>query len=174
LILMGCNITDKAAFNLVGLLLGMENFEIDMLNLSLNHISDAGCKHLQALLLADKKLKKLDLKQNIKIGNDGFKTMIKAVKKNTHINELDFSICSIDLAGPTGWSVILDDLSANCSLTSLNLDGNSINEKFLLLLDTELSQNKSITEIIIPSITQKAEQKKERAKKRRESKLQSG
>ena len=171
LILMGCNITDEVAFTLVGLLLSMEHFEIDMLNLSLNHISDVGCKHLQAILLADKKCKKIDLKQNIKIGTEGLKLMIKAIKKNTHINELDFSICSIDLAGSSGWSVILDDLSANCSLTSLNLEGNSVNEKFLQLLDTELQQNKSITEIIIPSITQKAEQKKERALKRKQSKL---
>ena len=46
-----------------------------------------------------------------------------------------------------------------------------MNEKFLNLLDEELSQNKSITEIIIPSIKLKEEEKKEKEKKRRLSKI---
>ena len=117
----------------------MDNFDIDLLDLSLNHITDAGCENMKALLLADKKLKKLDLKHNIKIGNDGFKAIVKAIKKNTHVSELDFSICSIDLSGGHGWGVVLDDLAQNYTLTSLNLEGNQINEKFLNLLDEELS-----------------------------------
>jgi len=64
--------------------------------------------------------------------------MIKALKKNTHVSELDFSICSIDLQGGHGWGVVLDDLADNYTLTSLNLEGNQISEKFMMLLDVEL------------------------------------
>ena len=65
LILSGCNLTDKVVFDLIGPLLNMQTFDIDCLDLSLNRLTDEGCKHLGELLQTDKKLKKLDISRNI-------------------------------------------------------------------------------------------------------------
>jgi Ran GTPase-activating protein (RanGAP) involved in mRNA processing and transport len=58
----------------------MQTFEIDTLDLSLNRLTDLGCKHLGDMLQTDKKLKKLDLGKNINITKEGFKTIIKGIK----------------------------------------------------------------------------------------------
>lgn len=83
--LQGCNLTDKIIFDLIGPLLNMQTFEIDLLDLSLNRLTDEGCKHLGELLQTDKKLKKLDIGRNIQITKEGFKTLVKSVRKNAHI-----------------------------------------------------------------------------------------
>ena len=89
LILQGCNLTDKIVFDLIGPLLNMQNFDIDCLDLSLNRLTDEGCKHLGEMLQTDKKLKKLDIGRNIQITQEGFKLLVKSVRKNTHIQEIE-------------------------------------------------------------------------------------
>jgi hypothetical protein len=78
--------------------------------------------------------------------------LVKSVRKNTHIQELECSVCSIDLDLVHEWGPVLDDISQNCSLTNINLEGNNINQKFLNSMEDELSQNKLINDIIKPSI----------------------
>jgi len=60
---------------------------------------------------------------------------------NTSIEELNLTSCGIDLEGPTGWQDILADISKNCSLRVLKLDGNIINSTFLETLALELERN---------------------------------
>ena len=43
----------------------------------------------------------------------------------------------------------------NCTLITLNLQGNNISDKFIHILENELSQNQSIQDIILPSIKEK-------------------
>jgi len=64
--------------------------EIEELNLSNNNINDNDCKQLAKLIAADKKLKILSLEGCPNISKEGFKIIIKALKRNNHVETLNF------------------------------------------------------------------------------------
>jgi Ran GTPase-activating protein (RanGAP) involved in mRNA processing and transport len=111
-----CKVDDNLVLKLVEQLLALDSFEIERLDLSLNHLTDEACTHLAALLTTDKKIKELNLSENIQITNEGLKEIVKCSKQNRHLHCLQFQQCSIEL-GRTGWQGILDDVQNNCSLT---------------------------------------------------------
>lgn len=168
LLFQECNLTDDAIMEITASLLQLKDFYLEELDISSNMISDFGCKHIAALLL-NTKLKRINLSNNIMIDKDGLKELCKAMRKNNHIELMNLSNCGIDLEGPTGWQGILDDISQNCSLHTMNLDGNIINEIFNTTVKAELEQNKHIHSIIIPSIKEnqgkKAKKNAERIKR---------
>ena len=98
------------------------------LNLSYNEITSEGCKHLASLLTTDKRIKKINLSANLNVGTEGFKTIINAISSNTHINNLEFKVCNIELSDNAGWQKVMDAIEKNCSLEVLDLQGNVINE----------------------------------------------
>lgn len=136
---------------------------VEKLSLSDNEITDVGCQNLSQLLVENNKLSELDLSCN-KITREGLKHITKAVKKNTHIKVLNFSGCDINLQ--KGFEGILENICSNCSLTQINLQGNTINDEFMEKLEEQCKQNQAIADIIMPSL-----QKNEKVKKRKKRKL---
>ena len=121
LILKGCVLNDDMVYQIVGQLIGIENLQMDELDLSYNEITSVGCKHLASLLAADKRIKKINLSANLNIGTEGFKTIINAISQNTHINYLEFKVCNIELSDSEGWQKVMDAIEKNCSLETLDL-----------------------------------------------------
>ena len=79
------------------------------------------------------------MSHNADIGRDGFRQLTKSIKKNTHLQVLSLQYCSIDLQ--QRYEAILEDISMNCTLVTLNLQGNHISDKFMHILENELGQN---------------------------------
>lgn len=90
------------------------------------------------------------MRNNKGISAVGFKALTKCIKKNTHIDHIDLSDCSINLMWK--FEIILDDISQNCSLTQVVLDNQNISPEFLEKMNSELAQNKSIANIIMPTL----------------------
>jgi Ran GTPase-activating protein (RanGAP) involved in mRNA processing and transport len=93
---------------------------LEELDISNNLITDTGCEHLGQLLQTDKQVKKIVMKNNKGITSAGLKLISKSIRKNTHIDYIDLSDCSIQLESK--FEVILDDISQNCSLTTVKLE----------------------------------------------------
>ena len=144
-----CGLTDESIEQVVKQKLEI----IEVLDLSQNKITDKGCEHLSQILLENKQIKELNLSHNSDIGRDGFRVLTKSIKKNTHLQVLSLQHCSIDLQ--QRYESILEDITMNCTLITLNLQGNNISDKFMHILENELSQNQSIQDIILPSIKEK-------------------
>ena len=66
------------------------------LNLADNKFSQEGGKAISKLLSYQTQISNLDLSHN-KIGNDGFKSILHAIRKNTIIKELILVNCGIEI-----------------------------------------------------------------------------
>ncbi len=108
--MVSCNIDDSTILALVGALLKIGNFELELLDLSYNNFSDEGCVHLTNLFQTGKRIKSLGLGKNYLITAQGFKTIMKSTRKNAIISSIDFSQCSIDISGNQGFDSILEDI----------------------------------------------------------------
>ena len=117
-----CGLTDESIEQIVTQMIEML-FTVDVLDLSHNKITDDGCKHLSKLLLENKQIKELNVSHNADIGRDGFRQLTKSIKKNTHLQVLSLQYCSIDLQQSCRerYEAILEDISMNCTLVTLNL-----------------------------------------------------
>ena len=137
-----CGLTDESIEQIVTQMIEML-FTVDVLDLSHNKITDDGCEHLSKLLLENKQIKELNVSHNADIGRDGFRQLTKSIKKNTHLQVLSLQYCSIDLQQSCRerYEAILEDISMNCTLVTLNLQGNHISDKFMHILENELGQN---------------------------------
>ena len=110
LIMVSCNIDDSTILALVGALLKIGNFELELLDLSYNNFSDEGCVHLTNLFQTGKRIKSLGLGKNYLITAQGFKTIMTSIRKNPIISSIDFSQCSIDISGNQGIDSVLEDI----------------------------------------------------------------
>jgi hypothetical protein len=93
LVLKGCNINDSLLHDLVAHLIKNSSLEISEIDLSLNQITEVGCAHLAAIFSTDKPIKAINLSRNCDIGNVGFKTLMRSLRKNTHLQMIDLSGC---------------------------------------------------------------------------------
>lgn len=114
---------------------------IEELDISRNLIGDTGCEALCGLITPDFNVKKINLSRNIHISAEGFNVIVSGARKNTKLSGIDFEVCGIELESPSSEMLrtqLLDDISANCTLTSLELGGNHVPDPFIDAIKAQL------------------------------------
>lgn len=136
--------------------------KIHILTLSYNIFSTVGCKAISKLFYQDSEILTLDLTHN-RIGTECFRDILHSLRKNLRTRKLYLNECEIskyktpliflnNIIELDYDQDILDSMKRNCTLILLSLGGNQINDKLLEDIETELSSNRGISDLILPMV----------------------
>jgi hypothetical protein len=113
------------------------NFWLEVLDLQMNGIADAGCLHMAEILKCNKTLKRINLSNN-QIGDVGVKHLAKGLVQNRGLEHLLLSFNTIQDQGARYLAKVL---KRNQHLQILFLSQNKLTEKGVLTLFKSLRKN---------------------------------
>lgn len=173
LVLQSCSIGDEEVKSIVEALSGHQR--LTSVNLSKNHITAQGSKYLIDFLSSKPSITSIDLSFNHQVDNTAVAHWARLLRQSTSLNNLNLNnnnlgdkafellgealasnaylktigLCDIggESYGDNDIPTFLQALSANSSLTSLDLSYNKLRQDDIVLLAETLRANKTLTEL---------------------------
>lgn len=114
------------------------------LNLSRNDIESDGAHAIARMLCRNSRLNSLNMAKN-KVGYDGALAIFNALSGSCRLQRVDLADNRIGLGQPENvWTSLFAALQFNCSLSTLLLDGNSLQDSGALALAATLAKNSTL------------------------------
>lgn len=154
LILYGCDLNDQTLANIFQALCG--NKTLKRLNVEYSPLGPLSGKAAAAMLRENFCLQSLELDLGELLPQEGFRSIVEAMKTNRSVTELELNCSSVD---KNDMMLVSEMVQANPRLTSLSVPTYSKCDKACEALANSLAGNRSLQKLKWPNMTSEMEQR---------------